>query len=248
MLSDEERRRYARSISLPEIGEAGQERLRAARVLVVGAGGLGSPLITYLAASGIGTLGIVDDDRVELSNLPRQILYEQGDQGRLKAECARDRASELNPHVHVELHTRRVTAANAAELVRQYDVVADGSDNFATRFAVNSACLHEKKPLISAAIRAWQGQVAVFKPYLDGQPCYRCLVSAHPGDERGCSDAGVAGPFAGMVGTIQALEVMKEVLGIGTLCGKIFSLDARSLVTKTSLVMRDPACESCSPQ
>lgn len=241
MLTDDQRRRYARNLSLPEMGEEGQAKLFAARVLVIGAGGLGSPLISYLAAAGIGHIGIADDDRVELSNLQRQILHETGDIGRLKAESARDRVGELNPDTKVTIHIERVNAANAQALLRGYDIVADGSDNFATRFAVSDACVRAKRTLVSAALRAWDGQVAVFRPHTGG-PCYRCFVGATPDDERGCRDAGVMGAFAGVIGSLQALEVIKEILGVGKLAGKLLVVNGLSLTTRITEIRRDPAC------
>lgn len=242
-LSDSERRRFARNLSLPQVGDAGQLKLREASVLVVGAGGLGSAVIAYLAAAGIGRIGIADYDRVELSNLQRQVIYETADIGRLKAEAARDRAQEINPDVKITLHTDKVTETNAAEIVRAYDIVADGSDNFATRFAVNEACMLAKKPLVSAALRAWEGQLAVFKPYLDKtQPCYRCFVSDAPQDERGCRDAGIMGAFAGAFGSLQALEVIKELLGIGALTGKLFIMNGLTFSTRIINISRDPSC------
>ncbi len=228
------------------MGEAGQQKLIAARVLVVGAGGLGSPLISYLAAAGVGHLGIIDYDRVELSNLQRQILHEAADVGRLKAESARDRVEELNPDVNVAVHAQKLTAANAQVLAEQYDIVADGSDNFATRFAVNAACHRAERTLVSAAVRAWEGQLAVFKSYLKGEPCYRCFVGANPDDERGCNDAGILGAFAGVMGSLQALEVIKELLGVGeSLAGKLLLVDALTLKTRITHITRDPKCECC---
>lgn len=246
MLTDDQKRRYARNITLAGIGGAGQGKLLAARVLVVGAGGLGSPCITYLAAAGVGHIGVVDHDRVELSNLQRQILHETADIGRFKAESARDRAEEMNPDVKIHPHVMKLDNANARELVQQYDLVADGSDNFATRFAVNEAALAERKSLVSAAIRAWEGQLAVFKSHEPQQPCYRCFVGAHPDDERGCNDAGILGAFAGVMGSFQALEVIKQLLGINGLdAGHMLLVDGLTLATRTTRITRDPSCESC---
>jgi adenylyltransferase/sulfurtransferase len=246
-LNDGQRRRYARNISLAGIGEAGQQKLLAARVLVVGAGGLGSPAIAYLAAAGVGHIGIVEYDRVELSNLQRQILYENGDIGRMKTQAARDRVQEMNPDVQVTLHEEKLTSANASAMVAAYDSVADGCDNFATRFAVNAACHNAGKPLVSAAVRGYDGQVALFKSYLGApHPCYRCFVSGAPDDERGCADVGVLGAFAGMVGSMQALEVIKELLGIGeSLSGKLLQIHALDFRTRTIHIPRDHKCECC---
>ncbi len=246
MLNDSELRRYARNLSLKQVGQEGQKRLMQASVLVIGAGGLGSAVIPYLAAAGIGHIGIADHDRVELSNLNRQTLYETADIGRPKAQAARDRVQELNPGTRVTVHEEKVGTGNADALVKAYDVVADGSDNFATRFAVNEACFRQKKPLVAAALRAWEGQLAVFTSYEKDQPCYRCFVGAEPDDERGCRDAGVLGAFAGVMGALQALEVIKHILGIGTLAGKLMKVDGLTFVTKTSLVKRDPVCQCCT--
>jgi len=245
-LSDEQRRRYARNISLPEVGEVGQEKLLASSVLVVGAGGLGSAALSYLAAAGVGHIGIADYDRVELSNLQRQIIHETGDVGRLKAESACDRIEELNPEVSVTLHTEKLDNANAAAIIAPYDIVTDGCDNFVTRFAVNEACHHGKKPLVSAAIRAWEGQLAVFKSYQGApHPCYRCFVAAAPEDERGCNDAGVMGALAGAMGSLQALEVVKELLGLSAAGSTLMLLNGLTLAARLVQLKRDPACECC---
>lgn len=249
MLTDTQLRRYARNISLPGVGREGQEKLLVARVLVIGAGGLGAPVLAYLAAGGVGHIGIVEDDRVELSNLQRQILFETGDTGRFKAEAARDRISELNPETSLTLYRQRLDGANAASLVREYDIVVDTSDNFATRFAVNAACLAEQKPLVSGAVRAFEGQLAVFKPYLGGgQPCYRCFVGGAPDDERGCRDLGVLGALTGIIGSMQALETMRELLGVGeSTAGKLLRFDALAMRWRNSVLLQDPQCECCAP-
>lgn len=245
-LGDNALRRYARNLSLPQVGQEGQERLMQSSVLVIGAGGLGCAAIPYLAAAGIGHIGIADHDRVELSNLNRQTIYEMADIGRSKAQAARDRVQELNPDTRVTLHEERVDAGNADALVQGYDIVVDGSDNFATRFVVNAACFRQRKPLVTAALRAWEGQLAVFRAYEKDQPCYRCFVGASPDDERGCRDAGVMGAFAGVMGSLQALEAIKEILGIGTLTGRLMKVNGLNFVTKTSLVKRDPLCQCCT--
>ena len=218
----EQQRRYARQIMLDEFGEAGQQKLLASRVLVIGAGGLGSPLISYLAAAGIGTIGVADHDRVELSNLARQIIHETGDIGRLKVESASDRVVELNPEVKLETHAVEVTAANAEALVAHYDMVADGCDNFATRFAVNDACVKLGKPLVSAAIAGWQGQVMTVLP---GGPDYRALVHPEAPEANTCRESGVVGPLAGIIGSMQALEVIRVILGKPALAGKVAIYD-----------------------
>ncbi len=221
----DQQRRYIRQTMLPEIGEAGQQKLLAARVLIVGAGGLGSPLITYLAAGGVGTLGIIDEDRVELSNLPRQTLYEQGDIGRLKVEAAADRVSELNPDCQITTYPYALTAENAVELIAPYDLVADGCDNFATRFVVNDTCVALGKPLVSAAISGFNGQVMTV---MDGSPDYRALVHEDAPEANTCRESGVIGPLGAIIGGMQALEVMRVVLGMPALKGKLAVFDGRT--------------------
>ncbi len=248
-LTDEELDRYARHIVLREVGGAGQARLRAARVLVVGAGGLGSPVILYLAAAGVGTIGIVDFDRVALSNLQRQVAHRTTDVGRLKTDSAKDAVAALNPGTVVEAHPLRLTAENARSLIARYDIVADGSDNFATRFLVNDACYLVGKPLVSAAVTEFDGQLSTFKAHgKSGLPCYRCLFPEPPppGSAPSCSEAGVLGAAAGVMGTLQALEVMKEILGIGeSLAGKLLIYEALSTRFRTVKVRPDPACPLC---
>lgn len=221
----DQQRRYARQIMLPEVGEAGQQKLLDARVLVIGAGGLGSPLITYLASGGIGHLGIIDDDRVELSNLPRQTIFETGDIGRLKVDAASDRVAELNPHCKVTIYPTALTAENAAEIISVYDVVADGTDNFATRFLVNDTCVALKKPLVSAAISGFHGQVMTV---MNGSPDYRTLVHPDAPDANNCTESGIMAPLAGLIGTTQALEVVRVILGVPALVGKLMVLDGHT--------------------
>jgi len=247
-LSDEELERYARHIVLREVGGPGQARLRAARVLVVGAGGLGSPVILYLAAAGVGTIGIVDFDTVSLSNLQRQIAHRTADVGRLKTESGRDAAQALNPGVRIETHAARLTADNALELIGRYDIVADGSDNFATRFLVNDACFFAKKTLVSAAVTEFDGQLATYKPHAGDYPCYRCLFPKPPppSSAPSCSETGILGAAAGVMGTLQALEVMKEIIGIGeSMAGQLLIYDALSTRFRSVRVRRDPACALC---
>jgi molybdopterin/thiamine biosynthesis adenylyltransferase len=242
-LSDTELERYARHIVLREVGGVGQARLKAARVLVVGAGGLGSPVILYLAAAGVGTIGIVDDDTVALSNLQRQIAFATKDIGRRKTDAAADAASAINPDVRIETHPVRLTAANARDLVARYDIVADGSDNFATRFLVNDACFFARKTLVSAAVSEFAGQLATFKR---GGPCYRCFVPEIPPRETSCSETGVLGAAAGVMGTLQALEVLKEITGAGeSLAGQILNFDALDTRFRLAKLRRDPACALC---
>lgn len=246
-LAESQLRRYARHIVLPEIGEEGQQLLLAASVLVVGAGGLGSSAIGYLAAAGIGRITIVEPDRVELSNLQRQILFETADIGRSKAEAARDRLEEINPDCRVEIFSQRLEPDNARSLVQKADIILDGSDNFATRFAVHDACFHERKPLVSAAISGFSAQLSTFKAYLGApHPCYRCFIPQTPEREITCQQEGIVGPLAGIMGAQQALETIKELLSIGTsLSGAIVQFDALTQETRKILLRRDPACPLC---
>jgi adenylyltransferase/sulfurtransferase len=242
--SDEELQRYARHIVLREVGGAGQARLSAARVLVVGAGGLGSPLILYLAAAGIGTLGIVDFDSVSLSNLQRQIAHRTADIGRAKTASAADAALAINPHVKIETHQLRLTAENALDLISRYDIVADGSDNFASRFLIADACFFARRTLVSAAVSEFSGQLSTFK----GRPCYRCLFPEPPppGSAPSCSETGVLGAAAGVMGALQALEVIKEVAGTGeSMAGKLLIYEALDTRFRTVTLRRDPACKLC---
>jgi molybdopterin/thiamine biosynthesis adenylyltransferase len=233
-LSPEELTRYARHIVLPEIGGAGQQRLKRARVLIIGAGGLGAPMLQYLAAAGVGTLGIVDDDTVSLSNLQRQLIHETEAVGLQKTESAANSIARINPHVTVESHALRLTVENVAGLVRQYDVVADGSDNFETRYAVADACAQEHRPLVHASVGRFDGQVTVLRPYEAGpdgrpNPSYRDLFPEPPPDGLvpSCAEAGVLGALTGVVGTLQALEVIKLIAGIGEpLIGRLLLYDA----------------------
>ena len=243
----EQQRRYARQIMLAEIGEAGQQKLLNARVLVIGAGGLGSALISYLAASGVGTIGIIDDDRVELSNLARQIIHETGDIGRLKVESASDRVAEINPEIEVITYPYALTAENAESIINTYDVVADGCDNFASRFVVNAACVKLKKPLVSAAIAAWAGQVMTIAPHLaTGTGCYQCFVSPEAPEMNTCRESGIVGPLAGIIGSMQALEAINVILGKPALIGKLARYDAHSMAQRISSVPRDAACSVCA--
>lgn len=248
MLSDDELDRYARHLVLRQVGGPGQAKIRAASVLVVGAGGLGSPLALYLAAAGIGRLGLVDDDLVSLSNLQRQILFRTADVGRPKVEAGKAALAALNPHVAVDVHPVRLTEANAMALVGAYDLVADGSDNFATRFLVNDACFFARKPLISAAVTEFEGQLSTYKGYLPDRPCYRCLFPEPPppGTVPSCSETGVLGAAAGVMGSLQALEVLKEAAGLGTgLAGKVMTYKALTAEFRTARLPKDPACPLC---
>jgi len=250
-LEDEQLERYARHIVLREVGGAGQAKLLAARVLVVGAGGLGSPLILYLAAAGVGTIGVVDFDRVSLSNLQRQIAHRTADIGRLKTDSAADSAHAINPGITVRPHPERLTSDNVMSILSDYDIVADGSDNFPTRFLINDACYFAGKTLVSAAVTEFDGQLATFKAGLKGQdpsPCYRCIFPAPPPPEAApsCSETGILGAVSGVMGTLQALEVMKEILGLGeSLAGRLLIYDALAAQFRTVKVPPDPGCQLC---
>ena len=250
--SDEQVERYARHIILPEIGGAGQARLLRARVLVIGAGGLGSPLILYLGAAGVGTIGVVDYDQVDLSNLQRQVLHATEAVGTPKVDSARAAVARINPEVEVVPHYARIDAANALGLIEGYDLVVDGSDNFATRFLVNDACYLARKTLVSAAILRFEGQVSTFKAYLGGaHPCYRCIFPSPPppGLIPTCAEGGVLGALAGAVGSVQAIEVIKELLGIGTsLSGYLLIYDGLGTTFRKVRVRPDPACALCGPK
>lgn len=238
----EQQRRYARQIMLAEVGEAGQQKLLHARALIIGAGGLGSALISYLAAAGVGTIGIIDGDRVELSNLARQIIHETGDIGRLKVESASDRIAELNPDVKVTDYPFALTAGNAREIISYYDIIADGCDNFATRFIVNRTCRNLSKPLVTAAIAGWQGQVMSITPT---SPCYQCFVSPDAPEANTCRETGIIGPLAGIIGSCQALEVIHHILGRPALTGKLALYDAHRMTQRITTLTRDPACPIC---
>ena len=232
--TDEELERYARHIVLPEIGGAGQQRLKRARVLVIGAGGLGAPVLEYLAAAGVGTLGVVDDDTVSLSNLQRQVIHGTASIGQPKGESAKAAIARINPHVSVELHAVRLTAENAPALFAGYDVVVDGSDNFDTRYAVADACEREERPLVHAAVGRFDGSVTVLKPFETGSdgrrnPSYRDLFPEPPpaGLVPSCAEAGVLGALTGVIGTLQAMEAIKLIAGIGEpLVGRLLLYDA----------------------
>jgi adenylyltransferase/sulfurtransferase len=251
-LTDTQLERYARHVILDEVGEAGQEKLLASSVLVLGAGGLGSPLLLYLAAAGVGRIGIVDDDSVELSNLQRQIIHGTASLGRTKVASARETIAAINPEIRVETHAVRLTAANAAELVAGYDLVADGSDNFATRYLLNDACYLQRKPLVSAALLRFDAQLSVFKAYLGPpHPCYRCLFPEPPPADLvpRCEEAGIFGALAGSAGALQATEVLKELLGLGeSLSGRLLIYDGLATEVRTLRIPRDPACRLCGEQ
>jgi molybdopterin/thiamine biosynthesis adenylyltransferase len=240
--SEEEIERYARHLVLREIGGPGQQALRAARVLIVGAGGLGSPAALYLAAAGVGTLGLIDHDEAALSNLQRQVLYTGDDIGRPKVEAAKEHLARLNPHVTVEPMAGKITADNARAVIARFDLVLDGTDDFATRFAVNAACVAEGKTLVSGAIGRWTGQIGVY----GGQPCYRCLVPEIPPDAETCAAVGVVGALAGVIGSMMALEAVKLIAGAGApLSGRLCIYDALSGEFRTVRIGADPECPVC---
>ena len=250
-LSDPQIDRYARHLVLPEIGEEGQLRLLSSKVLVIGAGGLGSPLLAYLAAAGVGTIGIVDDDLVDLSNLQRQVLHDTSRVGQPKVTSAAARLAEINPEVRVVEHGERLTRDNVQTLIADYELVADGSDNFSTRYLVNDACYLARKPLVSAAILRFDGQLSTFKAYQDAEsPCYRCVFGDQPDDlKESCADVGVLGALAGAMGTLQAVEVVKELLGIGkSMSGRLLLYEALGAAFHTINIKADPACRLCGPQ
>src|ERR1700720_1641677 len=249
-LNPEELARYSRHLILPEIGFEGQRRLKAARVLCIGAGGLGSPAALYLASAGVGTIGLVDSDDVDLTNLHRQILHGTKDVGRSKLESARKRLHDANPNIDIELHNCRFTSENAQDLVARYDIVVDGSDNFPTRYLSNDVCVWAQKPNIYGSVFRFDGQATVFAPHLGG-PCYRCLFPEPPapGTVPNCAEAGVLGVLPGIIGMIQAIEAIKLVLGLGEpLVGRLLQFDALKMKFREFNVRRDPQCPVCGDQ
>ena len=245
-LTDSELAHYSRHLSLREVGPEGQARLKRASVLLVGLGGLGSPLAMYLAAAGVGRIGIVEFDTVDASNLQRQVLFVSSQVGEAKLACGAARLRDLNPHITVDEHARALSRDNAREIISAYDVVADGADNFATRYLVNDACVLEDKPLVSASILAFEGQLAVYNH--GGGPCYRCLypVPPPPGVVPSCAEGGVLGILPGVMGTLQATEVIKLVLGLGDVAsGRLVHYDALALAFSSFNVQRDPQCAIC---
>ena len=250
-MDDTELERYARHILLPEIGGAGQARIRRAKVLVIGAGGLGSPAILYLAAAGIGTLGIVDNDTVDLSNLQRQIVHTTARIGMGKGDSAKAAVADLNPGVNVVVHNERLTGENARRLIAEYDLVADGSDNFTTRFLVNDTCFFLRKTLVSAAILRFDGQLSTFRAHLGGaNPCYRCLFPEPPPADAvpTCAEVGVLGAMCGTLGSLQAGEVIKEITGAGeSMSGSLLIVDGLRTDFRKVKIKPDPDCALCGP-
>ena len=246
-LGAEELQRYSRHLIMPEVTADGQRRLKAARVLCIGAGGLGSPAALYLTAAGVGTIGIVDFDDVDLSNLQRQILHGTKDVGRGKLESAHDRLRDINPKIEIELYQCRLSSENASEIVSKYDIVVDGSDNFATRYLSNDVCVFEQKPNVYGSVFRFEGQTTVFAPHLGG-PCYRCLFPEPPPPESvpNCAQAGVLGVLPGIIGMLQAIETIKLVVGIGEpLIGRLLHFDALKVKFRELNLRRDPECPVC---
>lgn len=241
--SDDEIERYARHLVLAEVGGPGQQRLKAARVGLIGLGGVGGPAALYLAAAGVGTLRLIDGDTVALSNLQRQIAFDAADVGRPKVEAGAETLAALNPHIRIEAVAESLTGANAARLVADCDVVIDGTDDFATRFAVNTACVAGRIPLVSGALGRWSGQVGVFA----GRPCYRCLVPAAPPEAETCARVGVIGALAGVVGSLAALETIKLIVDAGaSLTGRLLIYDGLAATARTVTIAADPDCPVCA--
>lgn len=246
-LTDEQLLRYSRQIMLPQIGIEGQQRLRGSRVLIIGLGGLGSPVAMYLAAAGVGHLVLVDDDEVDLTNLQRQIVHRSADIGRPKVESAADALRALNPEVELTVIDRRLEGVELDEQVAAADAVVDGCDNFATRFAVNEACVRAAKPLVSGAAIRMEGQVAVFRADRMDGPCYRCLYRDEGELAQTCSENGVLAPLVGIIGSIQAMETIKILVGAGEdLDGRLLLLDGERMEWRTLKLRRDPACPVCN--
>ena len=251
-LTDQQLDRYARHIVLKEVGGVGQKKLLSSKVLVIGAGGLGSPLLLYLAAAGVGTLGIIDNDIVDLSNLQRQIIHKDSSVGCAKTDSAADSIKDINPDINVIKHAHRLDTDNAEEIINAYDLVADGCDNFETRLLVNDTCAALGKTLVSAALSQFEGQLATFKPFASSEkllPCYRCFLPQVPKnqEEQSCSERGILGAIAGVMGSMQAVEVLKELLDIeDSLAGKIMIYDALSNRQRLITLPRDPNCPTCN--
>src|SRR5258708_13732163 len=246
-LTKEELQRYARHLIMPEVTVEGQKRLKAARVLCIGVGGLGSPAALYLAAAGVGRLGIVDFDRVDLTNLQRQILHGTKDIGRSKLESARDRLRDVNPEIEMQLHECRLSSENAERIVADYDVIVDGSDNFATRYLSNDVCVFAGKPNVYGSVFRFEGQTTVFAPHLGG-PCYRCLYPERPPPDSvpNCAQAGVLGVLPGIIGMLQAIEAIKMIVGVGeSLVGRLLYFDALKVKFRELHLRRDPECPVC---
>ncbi|NVK19807.1 MAG: molybdopterin-synthase adenylyltransferase MoeB [Methylocystaceae bacterium] len=248
--NEEQLNRYARHILLPEVGGIGQEKLLKAKVLVVGAGGLGAPVLMYLAAAGVGTIGLVDDDHVDLSNLQRQIIHNTNSIDHPKVESAKERLLAINPHLDIMTYQTRLNAKNVMDIIQDYDVIADGTDNFNSRFLLNDACYFAKKTLVSAAILRFDGQLSTYKAHEDGddKPCYRCIFREPPpeGQVPTCSQAGVLGAICGTMGSLQATEILKEIMNIGqSMSGTLMIYDALHNEFRNVKVKRDSGCPLC---
>ena len=246
-MNDQALLRYSRQIILPEIGIEGQQALLDSTLLLIGMGGLGSPTAMYLAASGVGNLIIVDFDKVEISNLQRQIIHHTQDIGKAKVDSAREKMLAINPDINVEVINQKLDETALGELVRRVDIVLDGTDNFTTRFEINKACVTHKKPLVSAAVIRFEGQLSVFKGYKADQPCYQCLYSKEGHSDENCTDNGILAPVAGVMGTMQALQAIKTILNLGEqLTGKLMIVDALDLTFRTIGINKDDSCPVCS--
>jgi len=249
LLTESEFERYSRHLVIPEVGEVGQQKLKSASVLIIGAGGLGSPLSLYLAAAGIGNIGIVDFDTVSLTNLQRQVIYDTADLGKPKAELAGKKILAINPGIKVKIYNTKLTSENAVEILRDYDIIADGTDNFSTRYLVNDACLILNKPNVYASILRFNGQVSLFN-YNNG-PCYRCVYPEPPapGEIPSCEEGGVIGVLPGIIGTLQANEIIKIILGAGkTLSGRLLLFEGLTTSFREFKIHKDKNCPSCSKQ
>jgi molybdopterin/thiamine biosynthesis adenylyltransferase/rhodanese-related sulfurtransferase len=243
--------RYARHLVMPQVGPDGQRKLLDSRILLVGLGGLNSPVAMYLAAAGVGSLGLVDFDRVERSNLQRQVLHGESRLGDLKAESAFQRISDINPETKAQVINQKVTSLNAGQLVSEWDIIVDGTDSFESRYALNAACVEYSRPLVYGAVMRFQGQVSVFWPGSAGQPCFRCLMPEEPaaGEAPGCAEAGVLGILPGIIGTLQANEALKLALGIGKpLIGELLMVDALNMEFRKMRIPRNPSCACCGLQ
>jgi adenylyltransferase/sulfurtransferase len=247
MLSDDQLLRYSRQIMLPDVDIDGQERWLASKVLIIGLGGLGSPVSLYLAAAGIGELVLVDDDQVDLSNLQRQVVHTTARIGMKKVDSAAQMLREINPDINIVTRAERLDADALQALVAQVDLVLDCTDNFSTRFAVNQACVEHQKPLVSGAAIRMEGQIAVFQPGVEGSPCYQCLYTEGDDETLTCSESGVLSPLVGIIGSMQALEALKALANIGTtLTGRLLLLDAKHMEWRSLKLKQDPACPICS--
>jgi adenylyltransferase/sulfurtransferase len=253
-LTDAQFERYARHLILDEVGDEGQEKLLQSRVLVIGAGGLGAPMLLYLAAAGVGTIGIVDDDHVDLSNLQRQVIHMTDQVGTAKTQSAAKTIAAVNPDIIVHQHALRLSADNVMALIRDYDVIADGSDNFATRYVLNDACHLAGKTLVAGALLRFEGQLSTYRSGVSGhqgEPCYRCLFPAAPpaGTVPRCDEAGILGAVAGVIGTLQATEIVKEILALGdSMSGRFMLYDSLAGSFRTVRFKRNPECPLCGDQ